>query len=166
MIILGIDPGTATTGYGLIRFSKKTGKLSLIEYGCIYTTPNFSDAQRLNQTYKKLKQIVKKNKPDILAIESVFFFKNSKTAIKVSQTKGVILFWAAKNKIPVYEFSPLQVKLNIVGYGRAQKKQIQRMIQEMFQLKEIPKPDDAADAIAIAVCCSTIIKNQKCEKSA
>ena len=165
MIILGIDPGTATTGYELIKFYKRSGRIDLIDYGCIFTTPEFSDAQRLNQTYKKLNQVVKKNKPDILAIESIFFFKNSKTAIKVSQTKGVILFWAAKNKIPVYELTPLQVKLGIVGYGRAKKKQVQRMIKELLQLKEIPKPDDAADALAVAICCSTAIKNQKCEKS-
>jgi len=154
MIILGIDPGTATTGYGLIEVSKKSKKFKTIDYGCITTTPDFSDAERLNQTYKELDKIFKKYKPDALAIENIFFFKNSKTAIKVSQTKGVVLFWAARHQIPVYEFTPLQVKMGIVGYGRAQKKQIQRMIKEILNLDTVPKPDDAADALAIAVCCS------------
>lgn len=164
MIILGIDPGTATTGYGLINFGKKSKKIDLLDFGCIYTSPEFSDAQRLNQTYKELNRISRKYRPEILAIENIFFFKNSKTAIKVSQTKGVVLFWAAKNKIPIYELTPLQVKLGIIGYGRATKKQIQKMLKEMLNLKEIPKPDDAADALAIAICCSMIIKNQQGEK--
>lgn len=164
MIILGIDPGTATTGYGLIRFYKKSGRINLLDYGCIYTSPEFSDAQRLNQTYKVLNRVFKKYRPEILAIENIFFFKNSKTAIKVSQTKGVVLFWAAKNKIPVYELTPLQVKLGIVGYGRATKKQIQKMIKEMLNLKEIPKPDDAADALAIAICCSMVIQKENGKK--
>ena len=151
MVILGIDPGTATTGYGLIKASKRTKKFKTIDYGCINTSPDFSDAERLNQTYKELNQIFKKYKPEILAIENIFFFKNSKTAIKVSQTKGVVLFWAAKHKIPVYEFTPLQVKMGILGYGRAKKKQMQKMIKEILELETIPKPDDAADALAIAL---------------
>ncbi len=148
MIILGIDPGTARTGYGII---KKSRFLKCIDYNVIYTKPNPNAGKRLKEINNRLSKIIKKYQPDILAIENVYFFKNLKTAIPVSQAKGAILLTAAKKNLPVYEFSPLQVKLAVTGNGRADKKEVQEKVKEMLKLKEIPKPDDAADALAIAI---------------
>ncbi len=148
MIILGIDPGTASTGYGVI---KKTKTLKCLEYNVIHTLPNSDPGKRLRIINNELSKIIKKYKPDILAIENLYFFKNLKTAIPVSQAKGAILLMAAKKKLPVREFTPLQVKLAITGNGRADKKEIQEEIRKMLKLKKIPKPDDAADALAIAI---------------
>ena len=149
MIILGIDPGTATTGFGVI---KKNKELMLIDYGCIKTTTNFTTAERLKKLHDQLNSLIKKHKPDMVAVEDIFFFKNLKTAIKVSQARGVILLTAAKSKIPVYEYTPLQIKQAITSYGRAEKIQVQKMVKVLLNLKEIPKPDDAADALAAAIC--------------
>lgn len=157
MIILGIDPGTATTGYGIIEKNNK--KIKCIDYGCIKTSPDLSDPQRLNIINKELKKIIKTFQPEIMAVESVFFFKNLKTAFPVSQAKGVILLTAAQKKIPIYEFTPLQVKMAVVGYGRAEKRQVQHMTQILFNLKEKPKPDDAADALAVAFCYTAMNHN-------
>ena len=154
MIILGIDPGTARTGFGIIKKTKDKNKLKTIDYGCITTDPALSDGKRLKIINDELNKLIKKYQPDILAVENVYFFKNLKTAMPVSQAKGVILLTAAKKKIPVYEFTPLQVKMTIVGYGRADKKQIQKMVKVLLNLKEVPRPDDAADALAIAICCA------------
>ncbi len=154
MIILGIDPGTATTGFGAI---KKNAKLNLIEYGCIKTVPNLTTAERLNELHKQLNNLIKKHKPDMVAVEDIFFFKNLKTAIKVSQARGVILLTAAKSKIPIFECTPLQVKQATTSYGRAEKIQVQKMVKTLLNLKEIPKPDDAADALAVAICCAHTI---------
>lgn len=155
MIILGIDPGTATTGYGVIEIDLKNKKtLRCLSYGCITTLPIKSDGQRLKEIEKELSQIINKYKPDILAVERIFFFKNQKTIITVSQAKGVIILTATKKKIPVVEFSPVEVKMAVSGYGRAEKKQIQKLIQSLLNLDELPKPDDAADALGIAICCS------------
>ena len=158
MIILGIDPGTATTGYGIIKtINRKTKNQSNglncehIKYGIIKTDPRFSSDQRLKKLYNELSKVIKKYQPKILVVENIYFFKNLKTAMPVSQAKGVILLAAAKNKIPTYEVTPLQVKEAVVGYGRAEKKQVQKMLKILFNLKEIPKPDDAADALAIAL---------------
>jgi len=166
MIILGIDPGTATTGYGIISISTKKRilktssleskakkiNLKMISYGCIKTSPKSEDAERLKKINNDLVKIVKKYKPKILAIENIFFFRNIKSALPVSQAKGVIMLTAAKKNLPVFEFSPLEVKMTIDGYGWAKKKKIQEGIKSLFELKEIPKPDDAADALGIAVC--------------
>lgn len=152
MIILGVDPGTAIIGFGIIKIEKN--KSELIEYGCIKTDPKFSTAERLNKLDKELAKIIKKYKPDKAAVEDIFFFKNLKTVIKVSQARGVILARIAKMKIPVYEYTPLQVKQAVTSYGRAEKKQVQQMVKLLLNLKEIPKPDDAADALAIAICCA------------
>lgn len=157
MIILGIDPGTATTGYGLINFDKKN--IEYLDCGCIITQKETPPEQRLKEIYNQLNKLIKENKPDVLSVEKLFFFKNLKTAIPVSQAKGIILLAAAKKKIPVYEFTPLQVKMNIVGYGRAQKQQVQKMIKVLLKLKEIPRPDDAADALGLAVSCAYLLKS-------
>jgi len=155
MTILGIDPGTATIGYGVIKGPKK---LELIAYGCIKTTTDFSTAERLNKLHNELKSIIETYKPDIVAVEDIFFFKNLKTAIKVSQARGVILFTIAQAKIKVAEYTPLQIKQAVACYGRADKNQVQKMVKVLLNLKEIPKPDDAADALAIAICCANSVK--------
>lgn len=158
MIIIGTDPGTATTGYGIIKATKK--QLKCLDYGLIETDSSLETSERLRKINNELDKLIRKYKPDALAVENVYFFKNLKTALPVSQAKGVILLTAAKRGIPVYEFSPLQVKMGVCGYGRADKKQIQRMVKEILHLKEIPKPDDAGDALAIALCCVNLVKNQ------
>ncbi len=149
MIIIGIDPGTATTGYGVIKKTKR--KLNCLDYGIIQTTPSFSPEARLKKIHLELSKLLNKYKPKILVVEKLYFFKNIKTAIPVSEAKGVILLTAAKKKIKVKEFTPLEVKMGICGYGRATKQQIQKMVKEILNLKEIPKPYDAADALAIAL---------------
>jgi len=159
MIVCGIDPGTATTGYGVIKKSKKG--LTFLAYGCIKTFPTESPQERLKQIFNEMNSLIKKYKPNVLVIEKIFFFKNAKTLIPVSQAKGVMLLSAARNKIPVYEFTPLQVKMNIVGYGRAEKSQVQKMVKIILNLKKIPKPDDAADALGLAISYSYLPERQK-----
>lgn len=156
MIILGIDPGTATTGWGVI---KKTKKLNWVKHGLITTPANLSTAERLVRLNKEISSLIKKYKPSIAAVEDIFFFKNLKTAIKVSQARGVILLAISKSKIPIVEYTPLQVKQAVACYGRAEKIQVQKMVKALLNLKEIPKPDDAADALAIAICCAHSIKS-------
>ena len=151
MIIIGIDPGLADMGFGIV---KKTGdKLECLDYGVITTSPDKKTGQRLNKLFIEVSKLLTKYNPDILAVEKLFFFKNLKTALPVSEAKGVILLAGAKKKIKVQELTPLQVKMGVCGYGRADKKQVQRMIKEILNLEKIPKPDDAADALGVAVCC-------------
>ena len=168
MIILGIDPGTASTGFGLVRLkdgcsNPKKGDLECLEYGIIKTTPDFVQGERLKKLNKELSALIRKYKPQILVIESLFFFKNFKTVIPVSQASGVVLLTAAKNKVPVQSFTPLQVKMTIAGHGRAEKEIVQEKMKKVFKFKEIPKPDDAADAIAIAL--TYLLKNNLLTKN-
>jgi len=156
MLILGIDPGTARIGVGLIEYKNK--KAALVAFDCLTTKPEETTAERLNDLYQKLTKFIKKHKPEIITVEDIFFFKNTKTIIKVSQARGVILLAAARQNIEVREFTPLQVKQAITGYGRAEKKQMQQMVKVVLNLKEIPRPDDAADALAVAVCCAHSLK--------
>jgi len=156
MIILGIDPGTATTGWGVI---KKTNDFKYLGCGCIKTSKDLKPEERLKLIYNQLNEIIRKYKPEVIVVEKLFFFKNAKTAIPVSQARGVILLAAAKKKLPVYEFTPLEVKLNIVGYGRAEKIQLQKMTKKILCLEEIPKPDDAADALGLAISYAYLTKN-------
>ena len=158
MIILGIDPGTASTGYGVIGVIKKSKKLKCLEYGVIRTNNSSTAAVRLTKINSELNKLIKKYKPEAVSVERVYFFKNLKTIIPVSQAKGVILFTAAKKKLPIYEFTPLQVKLIITGYGKSEKEIVQKKVKLLFKLKEIPKPDDAADALAVAACCAKLFK--------
>ncbi len=153
MIILGIDPGTATTGYGVIE-KNENNNIIAIDYGCIKTSPSLNPGERLKIINEELNKIILKYKPNFVSVESLYFFKNLKTALPVSQAKGVILFTVAKKNIPIFEFTPLEVKMTIVGYGRAEKKQVQKMIQNFLKLKEFPKEDDAADALGVAICCA------------
>jgi crossover junction endodeoxyribonuclease RuvC len=159
MVILGIDPGTATTGYGLIRKSGKKRSLKYIKCGLIETESSLTDAKRLKIIYNEIIKLIRKHKPKALAVERLYFFKNLKTAMTVSQAKGVILLAAAKKKLPIYEFTPLQVKMAITNYGRADKKQMQRMIKALLNLKKLP-PDDAADALGTAICCANSLKTK------
>lgn len=150
MIILGIDPGTAILGYGCVQADKNKNKL--ISYGCLKTPKDLGDASRLKILYRELIKLIKKFRPDCLAVEEIFFFKNSKTVIGVSQARGITILAAANSGIPVMEFTPLQVKQAVSGYGRAEKQQVQKMVKLLLGLAEIPRPDDAADALAIAIC--------------
>ena len=151
MLILGIDPGTATTGYSVIK-KQKNNTYEIIDYGVINTAKTETDSARLLILRKDLRQIIEKYKPDLAGVEKLFFENNAKTAMTVSQARGVVLVTLEEFKIPLQEFTPLQVKSTICGYGKADKKQVQYMIQQTFRLKKIPKPDDAADAIGIALC--------------
>lgn len=152
MIILGIDPGTATTGFGVIDYKKK--KLTCVDYGVIETSPKQDMGERLKQINFDLNEIIKKYKPEIAAVESLFFFKNLKTAMPVSQARGVIIFTLAQKNVPFVEFAPQQAKIAVTGYGKATKDQVQKMVKNILNLDKIPKPDDAADALAIAICCA------------
>jgi len=151
MLILGIDPGTATIGYGLIRAGKK---LELVEYGCLKTDPDRTTSQRLKDLADQIDELIKRTEPQAMAVEELFFAKNVTTAIKVSQARGVILLAAENHKLKIFEYTPLQIKQALTGYGRAEKKQIQQMVKMILGLKDIPRPDDAADALACSICCA------------
>lgn len=150
MVIIGIDPGTATTGYGMIESIR--GKISLIQYGIISTKKHLSQSARLREIYLDLNELIDKGEPSLLAIESLFFQKNAKTAISVAQSRGVILLAAANHNLQIREFTPMQVKINLTSHGKAEKQQVQHMVKNLLGLKNIPQPDDAADALALAIC--------------
>lgn len=152
MTILGIDPGTATTGFGIIKQEKNKTEFRILEYGIISTDKKLSDSKRLCILGEDLESLIKKYRPDAVGVEKLFFTTNQKTAMTVSQARGVVLYTSEKHHLPILEFTPLQVKNFICGYGKADKKQIQYVVQKTFGLKKIPKPDDAADALAIALC--------------
>lgn len=150
LIILGIDPGYAIVGYGVIEYLNNHFKV--IEYGAITTEAHTEFPQRLLHIYTELQEIIKRNKPEAMAIEKLFFNTNAKTAIDVAQARGVILLGAKESGLGIFEYTPLQVKQSVVGYGRAEKKQVQEMTRIMLGLQKIPKPDDTADALAMAIC--------------
>ena len=150
MIIMGVDPGFAITGYGVIQY--ENNKMNLLDVGAVSTKAGELFTWRLLQIDEKLSEIIEKYKPDAFAIEELFFNNNAKTAIAAAQGRGVAVMAAVKNGIPVYEYTPLQVKQAVAGYGRADKNQVQQMIKTIFHMEKIIKPDDAADAAAIAVC--------------
>ncbi len=150
MRILGIDPGTAITGYGIVDEIDK--KIKLVEYGVIRTSPKQTASERLEIIAADLKKVINDFKPDHCAVEKLFFSTNAKTAIKVGEARGVILLTIVKENILINEYTPLEVKLAITGYGKADKKQIQYMVKNLLKLQETPQPDDAADALAIAIC--------------
>jgi len=149
MLTLGIDPGTATTGYGLV--TEKKGKLVFIDHGIITTSPKDSAQARLRKIYASLRDRIRDYKPRVIAVEKLFFGANSKSAISVGQARGIILLTAAEHKVPVAEYTPLEVKMALTGYGRAGKKQVQQMVKSLLALSFLPKPDDASDALAIAI---------------
>ena len=151
MIIVGFDPGLATLGYGVIEKGKSL-KPSMIDYGIISTPKTENLAVRLCMLEEGVKQIVAKFKPDEIAVEELFFAKNITTGINVAHARGVLLLTAVKECGRLYEYTPLQIKQALTGYGRADKRQIQAMVTRLLNLKKTPKPDDAADALAIAIC--------------
>lgn len=157
MIILGVDPGSVVTGYAIIK-KNKDRCLEVIDFGCIITEKHFTTGERLKKIHKEIVKLIERHRPDILSVENLFFFKNLKTVMPVSQTKGVILLAGAQKEVPVLEFTPLQIKMAICGYGRAEKKQMQKMIEETVNLekfnfkKNFRKKDDAFDAIGVAIC--------------
>lgn len=152
LIILGIDPGLADTGYGII--AKVGGELTMISFGLFKTKVGLPLENRLKKIYYSLNKLIKKSKPKIIGVEKLFFCKNSKTAMAVGQARGVILLSAAQNNLVVKEFTPLEIKLALTSYGKADKSQVQQMVKTILSLKYLPKPDDAADALAIAICCA------------
>ena len=163
MIILGIDPGIAIVGYGIIEY--KNNKFKVIDYGAIFTPASTSTTKRLEKIYKGIDILIKNYNIDEVGIAELFFNINVKTAITVAQARGVILLACSHNDKPIYEYTPLQVKQGVVGYGRAKKLQVQQMVEIMLNLKEIPKPDDVADALAIAICHAHANKLEKTLKN-
>lgn len=156
MRIIGIDPGTAITGFSIIESIK--GEITLLDYGCIRTPAGLGDSARLQQIAEDMEELIKEWKPQHASVEKLFFNKNVKTAMTVSQARGVILQKLVENNIQETEFTPMQIKSAVCGNGRADKKMVQKMVQLILGLKEIPKPDDAADAIAAALCLAQSIK--------
>ncbi len=150
MRIMGIDPGLAIVGFGIIE--NKHRQLKAIDYGTITTESTLSYSNRILCVANSLNKLLELYQPDVVAVEELFFNKNTKTAFSIAQARGVILYTVLKNEIPLYEYTPLQVKQGVVGYGRATKKQVQLMAKTLLNLKELPKPDDAADGLAIAIC--------------
>lgn len=150
MVILGIDPGYAIVGYGLIDYTNN--HFTVLDYGAITTPAGMDFNRRLEIIHDELELIILKHKPDCMAIEKLFYNTNAKTVIDVAQARGVILFTAQKHGLEVSEYTPLQVKQSVVGYGRAEKKQVQEMMRIMLKLEKVPKPDDTADALAMAIC--------------
>ena len=150
MIVLGIDPGTAIMGYGVIEYM--SSKHKPLAYGAIRTSKDDRTEERLKQLFQGINRLLDEYRPDVMAVEELFFNRNTTTAITVGQARGVALLAAGLRGIPVGEYTPLQVKQAVVGYGRAEKHQVQYMLTKILGLQEPPKPDDAADALAVAVC--------------
>jgi crossover junction endodeoxyribonuclease RuvC len=151
MLVIGIDPGTATTGYGLVRDNQEGG-LEVVDYGVILTQAGLPAEQRLLTLYQDLTKIILLHRPESGAVEKLFFQRNVTTAIGVGQARGVILLALAQAGLKIGEYTPLEVKQAVVGYGAADKNQVQQMVKALLGLKDIPRPDDAADALAIAIC--------------
>ncbi|MDO8686136.1 MAG: crossover junction endodeoxyribonuclease RuvC [Clostridiales bacterium] len=150
MIILGIDPGYAITGYGVVGYNERS--FAVLDYGVIVTGPAKPMPERLLCISTNISALIDKFKPDTVAVEQLFFNKNVKTALSVGQGRGVAIMTAARAGLRVYEYTPLQVKQAVAGYGRAAKSQMQQMVRVLLGLPSIPKPDDAADALAVAIC--------------
>lgn len=150
MLILGIDPGIATVGFGLVESNR--GRQSYVACGTITTPAHTSLASRLDRIYSDLNELILKFRPDALAVEELFFNTNLKTGIAVAHGRGIILLVGEQNHLPIYEYTPLQVKQAVVGYGRADKKQVIDMVKRILNMQTAPKPDDAADALALALC--------------
>ncbi|MDD2362821.1 MAG: crossover junction endodeoxyribonuclease RuvC [Oscillospiraceae bacterium] len=162
MIILGIDPGYATLGWGCIRYERS--RFTPIDFGTILTPADMEFPLRLQCIHNELSELLTKHHPDFLAVEKLYFKNNQKTAIDVAQARGVILLAAQQKGIPIFEYTPLQVKSAVTGYGKADKSQVMEMTRRLLGYKEVPKPDDAADALAISIChaqsCGTPLKRR------
>lgn len=157
IVILGIDPGLASTGFGII--SVEHNKTSLIDFGCITTPQNESFSERLGIICRDIQSIIKEYRPSYASIEELFFCKNVKTALRVGQAKGAIIVACQINRVPVHEFTPLQVKQSITGYGNASKMQVQKMVKTLLRMETAPLSNHAADALAIALCCAHTLSN-------
>lgn len=161
MVILGIDPGVATIGFGIIQSEKQKSKM--LQYGVISTPAGLPLAARLGQISQDMESILSQFQPDEMAVEELFFSKNVTTGIAVAHGRGVVLLEGEKYGLPIYEYTPNQVKQAVTGYGKAEKKQVMTMTQKLLKLSQIPRPDDAADALAVALChsrCATSLLNQ------
>ena len=156
MRILGIDPGLATTGWAVVDFNDN-GDPTPVDYGALITKKGLTVSERIAEIYTDLHELIKKYKPEYAGVETLLFCNNAKTAISVGEARGVALLVLEQNRIPLKEFTPLQVKSSIAGYGKATKRQVQENVKMICGLKEIPKPDDAADAIAIAIATQVLI---------
>lgn len=150
MIILGIDPGTALTGFGAVSYTGS--RLRALGYGCIRTDASDSDADRLHHIYSAVSDLFEAYSPDALSIEKLFFNRNVQSAMSVGQARGVAILASAQHGVPVFEYTPTAVKLGVTGEGRATKSQVQYMIKALLNLDEVPRPDDVADALAVAIC--------------
>lgn len=150
MVILGIDPGYAIVGWGVIEY--QTGRFTIKGYGAITTPAGMDFPKRLKMIYEDMNTVLQKYKPDVLSIEKLFFTNNKTTGIDVAQARGVIVLTAAMRGMQVYEYTPMQVKQAVVGYGKAEKRQVMEMTRTLLKLPAVPKPDDTADALALAVC--------------
>lgn len=151
MLVIGIDPGTASTGYGVVR-QKRGGEIEAVDFGVISTTPNQPMPQRLRNLFLELRELLAKHQPESSAVETLFFQRNVKTAISVGQARGIVLLALAEAGVSVDEYTPKEIKQAIIGYGGADKRQVQDMVKTLLGLSERPHPDDAADALAIAIC--------------
>lgn len=154
MVILGIDPGIGRTGWGAIE--KSSGNIKLIAYGCIATSGKGGKSRRLKLLFDGLTAVIKKFRPELAGVESLFFNTNAKTALAVGEARGVALLALEKNKIRFREFTPLQIKQAVAGYGRATKIQVQKMVKALLGIDKIPRPDDAADALAAAIAAASV----------
>ena len=150
MRILGIDPGYAIVGYGFVDYHKS--KLTPVDFGAVTTPAGMPFGQRLEIIFRQMNLMLDHMKPDAMGIEKLFFTNNQKTGIDVAQARGVIMLAASMHNVPIFEYTPLQVKQGVVGYGLAEKKQVMEMTKRLLGLAEVPKPDDTADALAIAIC--------------
>jgi crossover junction endodeoxyribonuclease RuvC len=151
MLAIGIDPGTAITGYGLVR-EEQDGNLSVVDFGVIQTSPDDSMPERLVQLYHNLKTIIDLHSPQCGAVEKLFFARNVRTALTVGQARGIALLALAESGVALAEYTPNEIKQAVVGFGGADKTQVQKMVQALLELEQIPQPDDAADALAVAIC--------------
>lgn len=158
MRILGIDPGTGILGFGIIDVDQR-GKAALVDAGVIRTPVNQADSERLFTIYEELGEVIASTKPEVISVEKLFFSANVTTAMSVSQARGVVLLLGRQHKMELHEYTPQQIKLALTGHGRADKKQVQEMVKMILGLKEVPKPDDAADAIAAALTCAQSIRS-------
>lgn len=160
MITIGIDPGTAITGYGIIK-EEQDGRLTVLDFGVIRTSPEQSQPDRLVHLYNRIKEIILLHQPDMGAVEKLFFEKNVRTALNVGQARGVSLLAMAEGNMKISEYTPMEVKQAVVGYGGADKNQVQQMVKMILGMEIVPYPDDAADALAVAICHINSVKIRK-----
>jgi crossover junction endodeoxyribonuclease RuvC len=150
VIVLGIDPGTAATGYGLVE--RNGSRLRMVEFGVVETLAGGTAGERLVAIHAGVVELIERHRPALVGVERIFYSRNVQTAFSVGQARGVVLLAAAQSGLPIFEYTPNEVKIAVTGYGRATKEQVQRMVQTVLRLVEVPTPDDAADALAVAIC--------------